>query len=76
MTRNDRCTNGECRGESFTCLSCQEHHNDACRIKTGYCVINYNSVDTCFTDTTEKPENQCQVKKIGRTLTWADYLDN
>ena len=67
-TRNDRCKNGECRGDPFACLSCQDHHNDACRTKTGYCVINYNGVDTCYTTTTERPGNQCQVELSLRSI--------
>jgi hypothetical protein len=61
-TRDDRCSNGECRGQPFTCLPCQDHRNDICQIKTGHCVINYNNGNTCFTATTEKPGNPCQVE--------------
>ncbi|CAB3984855.1 extracellular matrix A-like [Paramuricea clavata] len=76
MTRNDRCTNGKCRGEPFTCLTCQDHHNDTCRIKSSYCLINYNNVDTCFTATTEKPENPCQwCLPEASTTTWTNKHD-
>ncbi|CAB4034879.1 extracellular matrix A-like [Paramuricea clavata] len=60
-TRNDRCINGDCSGQPYTCLSCQDHYNDACRLKSGYCIIKTNNVDTCYRANTAKPGNPCQV---------------
>lgn len=72
-TRNDRCTNGECRGVPYSCLTCQEHHNDACRLKPGYCVIKYNNVDTCYATNAAKPGNPCQWCNPGAsTTTWTN----
>ncbi|XP_046852682.1 uncharacterized protein LOC124445941 [Xenia sp. Carnegie-2017] len=60
-TRNDRCVNGECSGTPFTCLSCQDHYNDACKLKSGYCVIkNAQNVDSCYRAKLAKPGNSCQ----------------
>ncbi|XP_028398913.1 uncharacterized protein LOC114522435 [Dendronephthya gigantea] len=66
-TRNDRCVNGECRGQPYTCLPCQDHHNDACRLKSGYCIIKHNNVDTCYRANTAKPGNPCQWCHPGTT---------
>ena len=61
-TRNDRCSNGGCVGTPFTCLSCEECYNDACRVKTGWCVIQDGNVKKCFRHGSLRPGYQCQVR--------------
>ncbi|KAJ7389371.1 hypothetical protein OS493_032228, partial [Desmophyllum pertusum] len=59
-TRNDHCSNGGCIGTSFTCLSCEECYNDACRVKPGYCTINVGGLKTCFDHGDLRSGYQCQ----------------
>ena len=60
-TKNDHCSNGVCSGTPFSCLQCEECHNDACRVKPGYCVINEGGTRQCFNHGVLRPGHQCQV---------------
>ena len=60
-TRNDRCSSGKCIGTAFTCLSCEECYNDACRVKPGYCAILVWGSKTCFSHRNLRPYYPCQV---------------
>ena len=60
-TRNDHCSNGRCIGTPFSCLSCEECYNDACRIKPGHCIIIVAGVRTCFAHGELRPGYPCQV---------------
>ncbi|KAJ7365983.1 hypothetical protein OS493_002725 [Desmophyllum pertusum] len=59
-TRNDRCSSGRCIGTPFTCLSCEECYNDACRVKPGYCTIIVGGSKTCFSHGNLRPGYPCQ----------------
>ncbi|PFX19963.1 hypothetical protein AWC38_SpisGene15613 [Stylophora pistillata] len=59
-TRNDHCSNGRCIGTPFSCLSCEECYNDACRIKPGHCIIIVAGVRTCFAHGERRPGYPCQ----------------
>ena len=62
-TRNDRCSSGSCAGTPFTCLSCEECYNDACRVKAGFCAIVEGGVKKCFSHGDLRPGYPCQVIK-------------
>ncbi|XP_066021598.1 protein crumbs homolog 1-like isoform X2 [Pocillopora verrucosa] len=59
-TKNDRCSNGVCSGTPFSCLPCEECHNDVCRVKPGYCVINASGIRQCYDHGSLRPGHQCQ----------------
>ena len=61
-TRDDRCINGNCQGDKYACLECEDHENNGCTLKPGYCVIKHSEVNKCFREYTENPENPCQVE--------------
>ena len=63
-TKSDRCSNGVCSGTLFTCLSCEECYNDACRVKPGFCVINDGGSRTCFNHGDLRPGYPCQVTQF------------
>ncbi len=64
---------GSCTGDGIDCTT------DSCvsgvcthELDPGYCVIS----DTCYTDTTENPENECQLCDVGAgTSAWTDKGD-
>ncbi|XP_028399276.1 neurogenic locus notch homolog protein 1-like [Dendronephthya gigantea] len=60
-TRDDSCVKGVCKGEPYSCLPCEDHHNDVCRLKSGNCSIKLNDdVYACYRANTTKPGNLCQ----------------
>ena len=63
-TKSDRCSNGVCSGTPFTCLSCEECYNDACRVKPGFCVINDGGSRKCFDHGDLRPGYPCQVTQF------------
>ncbi|PFX19966.1 Versican core protein [Stylophora pistillata] len=72
-TRNDRCSSGACSGTPFSCLSCEECYNDACRVKPGYCVINEGGRRQCFRHGALRPGHQCQWCNPGSSIsTWSN----
>ena len=74
-TKSDRCSNGVCSGTPFTCLSCEECYNDACRVKPGFCVINDGGSRKCFNHEDLRSGYPCQVKHSSDQLIILQYVD-
>ncbi|XP_068740144.1 latent-transforming growth factor beta-binding protein 4-like [Montipora capricornis] len=71
-TRNDRCSSGSCAGTPFTCLSCEECHNDACHLKAGFCAIVEGGTKTCFSHGDLRPEYPCQQCDSNKNNQWTN----
>ncbi|XP_068693727.1 uncharacterized protein [Montipora foliosa] len=71
-TRNDRCSSGSCAGTPFTCLSCEECYNDACRVKAGFCAIVEGGVKKCFSHGDLRPGYPCQQCDTNNNNQWTN----
>ncbi|PFX11922.1 hypothetical protein AWC38_SpisGene24199, partial [Stylophora pistillata] len=73
-TKNDRCSAGKCIGTPLNCLSpCEECYNDACRMKSGYCLIFEKGTKTCVSDGNSRSGRPCQKCDTSKSVsTWSD----